>query len=82
MADDPQCSDKKQEDSNQDETPKNLIKVTVKTPKEKEIIEVDEEATVAQVFQHFMSSCGHLHIAFSLKSWLRRNLMLMWNNCA
>lgn len=50
MADAPQTSeDKKQEESGVEETQKNLIKVTVKTPKEKEVIEVNDSATVAQV---------------------------------
>lgn len=48
MADDPQSSEIKNE-KDQEEGSKKLISVTVKTPKEKEVIEVNEESTVAQV---------------------------------
>lgn len=52
MADEPQSSEKKQEESDIEETPKNIIKVTVKTPKDKEVIEVDDQATVAKVMNN------------------------------
>lgn len=52
MADEPQSSDKKQDESDNEEPRQNLIKVTVKTPKDKEVIEVDDTATVAQVQNH------------------------------
>lgn len=42
---------KKPEDDDES-PPKNKIKVTVKTPKDKEIIEVEEDASVKDVSRH------------------------------
>lgn len=50
MADEPANSSQKQEETGTAEAGgKKKMMVTVKTPKEKEVIEVEEEATVSQV---------------------------------